>query len=98
MVRVLVGKWEGEEFVIETAGFNTQGWLDVTPLPHSESLRTTERFRRPNVGTLQVQVTITDPATFSRPWTTQTISFRLLPDSDFIEYICDNDRTLRAAP
>jgi hypothetical protein len=89
-----VGRWEGEEFVIETAGFNTQGWLDVTPLPHSELLRTTERFRRPDFGTLQVRVTITDPATFSRPWTTQTISFRLLPDGDFIEYICDNDRTL----
>lgn len=42
-----VGRWEGDEFVIETAGFNTQGWLDLSPLTHSESLRTTARFRRP---------------------------------------------------
>ncbi len=93
-----VGRWEGDEFVIETAGFNTQGWLDLTPLAHSESLRTTERFRRPSAGTLQVQVTINDPTRFSRTWRTQTIAFRLLPDTDLVEYICDNDRTLKPTP
>lgn len=87
-----VGRWEGDAFVIETAGFNTQGWLDITPLPHSESLRTTERFRRPNLGTLRVDVTIDDPATFSRAWNTQPIFFNLLPDTDFIEYICENEK------
>jgi hypothetical protein len=94
-----VGRWEGEEFVVESAGFNNQGWLDLTPLTHSESLRTTERFRRPNVGTLQVQVTINDPSKFSRVWRTQTISFRLVADADLVEYLCDNNiRLLPAAP
>ena len=93
-----VGRWEGEEFVIETAGFNNQGWLDLTPLTHSESLRTIERFRRPNVGTLQVQATINDPSKFSRVWKTQTISFRLVADADLVEYLCDNNiRLLPAA-
>lgn len=86
-----VGRWEGEEFVIETAGFNNQGWLDLTPLTHSESLRTIERFRRLNVGTLQVQATINDPSKFSRVWRTQTISFRLVADADLVEYLCDNN-------
>jgi hypothetical protein len=44
---------------------------------------------------LQVQVTIDDPTRFSRAWSTQTIWFRLLPDTDLVEYICDNDRTLK---
>jgi hypothetical protein len=92
-----VGRWEGEEFVIETAGFNTQGWLDLTPLTHSESLRTIERFRRPNVGTLQVQVTINDPSKFSRVWRTQMITFRLVPDADLLEYLCDNNIRLLPA-
>jgi hypothetical protein len=87
-----VGRWEGDEFVIETAGLNTQGWLDLTPLTNSESLRITERFRRPNVGILQVQATINDPSRFSRVWRTQTISFRLVPDADLLEYLCDNNR------
>jgi hypothetical protein len=92
-----VGRWEGNEFVIETAGFNSQGWLDLTPLTHSESLRTIERFRRPNVGTLQVQVTINDPSKFSRVWRTQTITFRLVPDADLVEYLCDNNTRLLPA-
>jgi len=87
-----VGRWEGDEFVVETAGFNDQGWLDLTPLTHSESLRLTERFRRPTVGTLQVQATVNDPSRFSRVWRTQTITFRLLPDTDLVEYLCDNNR------
>jgi len=91
-----IGRWEGDAFVIETAGFNTRGWLDVTPLPHSEKLRTTERFRRPNFGTLQVDVMIDDTATFSRRWNTQTITFKLLPDTDFIEYICENEKDVKA--
>jgi hypothetical protein len=32
--------WEGDEFVIETAGFNSQGRFDLTPLTHSDPLRT----------------------------------------------------------
>jgi hypothetical protein len=92
-----VGRWEADEFVIETAGFNSQGWLDLTPLTHSESLRTIERFRRPNVGTLQVQATINDPSKFSRAWRTQTITFRLVPDADLVEYLCDNNILLQPA-
>ena len=88
-----IGRWEGDAFVVETAGLNDRGRLDVgTPLNNSESLRTTERFRRPNLGSLQVQITIADPATFSRTWTTQTIWFRLMPDTDFIEHICENEK------
>jgi len=92
-----IGRWEKDEFVIETAGFNSQGWLDLTPLAHSESLRTIERFRRPNVGTLQVQATINDPSKFSRVWRTQTITFRLVPDADLVEYLCDNNTRLLPA-
>jgi hypothetical protein len=87
-----VGRWEQDDFVIETRGLNTQGWLDLTPLTHTESLQLTERFRRPNVGTLQVQATVNDPSKFSRVWRTQTISFRLVPDADLLEYLCDNNR------
>jgi hypothetical protein len=86
-----IGRWEGQEFVVETAGFNDRGWLDVTPLIHSETLRITERFRRPNVGTLQMQATINDPSKFSRVWRTQTISFRLQAEADLVEYLCDNN-------
>ena len=36
-----VGSWDGETFVIETAGFNDRSWLDAGGTPHTEALRTT---------------------------------------------------------
>ena len=87
-----VGTWEGDAFVIDTRGFNDRGWLDLTPIHHTETLHTKERFRRVNVGTLRLQVTIQDPKIFTRAWNSQTLSFRLLPDTEFIEHICENER------
>src|SRR5438477_612470 len=43
-----VGHWEQETMVITTVGFNDKGWLDVGGNPQTESLRLTERFRRPD--------------------------------------------------
>ena len=41
-----VGRWEGDTLVIETAGFNDRGWLDVRGTGHSADMRVEERFRR----------------------------------------------------
>ena len=87
-----VGRWERDTFVVETRGFNDRGYLDLLPIHHTETMRTTERFKRLNVGTLQLEVTVEDPRTFTRAWTSQTLSFRLLPDTEFIEHICENER------
>ena len=42
-----VGRWEGDTFVVDTSGFKEGSWLDNDGHPHTESLRTTERYRRP---------------------------------------------------
>ena len=47
----------------------------------------TERFRRPNLGTLEIDVTIDDPKAYTRPWTVR-VNQRLLPDTDLIEFVC----------
>ena len=41
-----VGRWEGDVFVVTSAGFNDQTWLDYAGHPHTEALRVTERYRR----------------------------------------------------
>jgi len=88
-----IGRWEGNEFVIETAGFNDRGRLDlITPITKSETLHTTERYRRPTFGTLEAQVTIDDPNTFTKVWKTRKFYLRLLADSDLIESICENEK------
>ncbi len=82
-----VGKWEGETFVVETAGFNDKSWLDARGHGHSEEIRVQERFHRRDFGHMDVTVTITDPKMFTKP---VTISFveELLPDTDVFEHVC----------
>jgi hypothetical protein len=82
-----VGKWDGDAFVAETVGFNDKGPLDVLGHPRSESLRLTERIKRRDFGHLDVQVTVDDPKTYTKPVTIH-VAHRLLPDTEIIETFC----------
>jgi hypothetical protein len=86
-----VGRWEGDTLVVDSFGFNDRTWLDARGLPHTEALRTTERYRRPSVGLLQVELTVTDPGAFDRSWTV-TYDMVFEPDTEMIEAVCE-DRT-----
>jgi len=88
-----IGKWEGDTLVVETTGFTDDIWLDVQGSPLTGEGKVTERFRRPTVGTLEIDITVDDPKAYTKPWTVR-INQRLLPDSELIEFICeDRDAT-----
>jgi len=83
-----VGRWEGDTLVVDSFGFNDRTWLDGRGLPHTDALRTTERYVRRNFGQLQVELTVTDPVAFANPWTmTYTLEFQ--PDTEMIESVCE---------
>lgn len=87
-----VGHWEKDTFVAETSGFNDRSWLDFGGHPHSEALRITERYRRKDLGHMDVQITFDDPKGYAHPW---TIAFEamLRPDTELLEYVCtENER------
>jgi hypothetical protein len=88
-----VGRWEGTTFVVETNGLSDKTWLDDGGHPHSDALRVTERFTRPNFGRLNVQVTIDDREMYTRPWNV-TIEKRLIADDELIEFMCENEKDL----
>jgi len=88
-----VGHWEGDTMVVETAGFNDRGWLDIEGHPHTEALRITERFRRRDFGHMDLEMTIDDPKTFTKPFTLK-INKTLVPDTDILESICENDHSV----
>ena len=81
------GKWEGDTLVVETAGFIEDGWLDIIGSPLTNAGKTIERFRRPNYGTLEIEITVDDPKAYTRPWTVR-VNQRIMPDTDLIEFIC----------
>jgi len=81
------GRWEGDTLVVETTGFNDRQWLDRMGHPHTEAMRVTERFRRLNVGKLEVEVTIEDPKTYRTPITYKRRA-TVMSDDDLLEYFC----------
>ena len=85
-----VGSWEGGTFVIRTAGFNDQSWLDAGGTPHTEALRTTEPLRRIDFGHREIEFTCEDAKACTKPWSA-TVKFNLLPDTDLLEHHCDNE-------
>ena len=87
-----VGRWDHDTFVVTTAGLTNRSWLDAGGHPHTEALVMTERFRRIDVGHMDIEVTYTDPGTFRTPLTI-TQKLRLLPGQELIEYFCsDNEK------
>jgi hypothetical protein len=89
-----IGRWEGDSFVVESNGFNDKSWLDDDGHPHSEALRTTERFRRSDYGHMTMQITIDDPKSYTKTWDA-TFHFHLLPEIEFIEFVCDNEQDVK---
>jgi hypothetical protein len=83
-----VGHWDGDTLVVESNGYNDKTWLDRSGHPHTEALRTTERYRRTNFGTLEYTLTLDDPGTYAKPWTL-AMSARLAADTELIEYVCN---------
>jgi hypothetical protein len=61
---------------------------------HTESLRITERFRRRDFGHMEFQMTIDDPKAYNKPWTVR-MDKTLVPDTELIEYTCENERVGR---
>src|SRR5205814_112899 len=55
-----IGTFEGDTLVIDTIGFNDRFWFDFAGHPHTGRLHTIERIRRPDVKTLEYEVTIAD--------------------------------------
>jgi len=82
-----IGKWEGDTLVVDTIGFNDKTWLDATGKPHSDAMHLVERYSRPDLGHLKVELNIDDPKAFTKPYTF-TRTFTLAPAWELQEYVC----------
>ncbi|HKE86966.1 MAG TPA: hypothetical protein VKB50_24585 [Vicinamibacterales bacterium] len=85
-----VGRWEGDTFIVDTIGQNGKTWLDMRGLPGTEALKVTERYTRPTVGHIDIDVTIDDPKAYTKAWSVK-LSWSLQPDIELIESICEEN-------
>jgi len=86
-----VGRWEGDELVVETNNLADGGWLDVRGSPRTDQARITERFRRPSFGRLEIDVTIDDPGAYTEPFTLR-VNQQIMVDTELIEFICNENQ------
>jgi hypothetical protein len=82
-----VGHWEGDALVVETRGFRNDLWIDTDGSPMSDAAKMTERFRRPNFGTIEIELTIDDRKTYTKPFTV-TLSESLEADTELVDEFC----------
>ena len=89
-----IGRWDGDTLVVETSGFRDGGWLDIYGSPLTDAAKMTERWRRLNYGTIQIDITIDDSKAYTRPFTIR-VHHRLMTDGTFdaelIEFICQEN-------
>jgi hypothetical protein len=79
------GHWEGDTLVVETTNFK-----DRTPavnfLGSTQSLHLVERFTRAGPNTLRYEYTVSDPNTWTRPWSVEAPLPRV--DPPIYEFAC----------
>ncbi len=87
--------WSGDTLVVETIGFRDDLWIDWRGSVLTEGAKVREEIRRPDLGHLEVRVTVDDPKAYTKPWTV-LIKDRLIVDAELIDEIClENERSLQ---
>ena len=83
-----VGRYEGDELVVDTIGLNDKTFVDNYRTPHTDRIHVVERFKMIEGGkTLQAVVTVDDPGAFNMPWSA-TQRWRRVSDRPMTEAIC----------
>ncbi len=89
-----IGKWDGDALVVDTVGFNDRsllGGLGEGPVPQTEMLHMSERYRRVDYGHMELAVTFEDPGAFVKPFH-MNVKLDLTPQEEIMEYVCENNK------
>jgi len=85
-----VGHWEGDTLVVDSTNYRDDGWLSthegsgrLRGIPISKALHIVERFTLKDADTIAFEMTVDDPAWFTRPF---TVSLPLRRDSEYQLY------------
>jgi hypothetical protein len=85
--------WEGDTLVVESIGFDERTYVQPNGWFHSDQLKVTERYTRPSMNYLYVEITVEDPEVLEEPWHSAPRRWTL-GDGEVYEFYCTNNRTL----
>ena len=84
-----VGKWEGDTLVVRVNGLNDHTWFDRAGNYHSAEMTVEERYTMTSPYHIMYEATITDPATFTRPWKIRMPLYKRIEEgARVLEYRC----------
>lgn len=83
-----IAHWDGDTLVVDTTGFNDLTWVNGRGIPHTEQLYVIERYMRPDLGHMEVEITLEDPGAYTARHTFVR-TFTLRPDWELLEYVCN---------
>ena len=83
-----VAHWDGDTLVIETTGIKQN--VKFRWVPHSESMKVTERMSLLAPDMLRDEITVEDEY-LERPWV-YSYTFRRMPGYKLLEYVCEDNR------
>src|SRR6202023_2625856 len=85
-----VGRWEGDTLVVDGISFDERTFIQPNGWFHSDQLHVVERYTRPSINYLIVQITVEDPKVLTKPWTSAPRRWTL-GHEDLQEYFCTNN-------
>ena len=84
-----VGRWDGDTLVVEVSELIEQTWLDRSGNFHSGGMTVTERYTPITPYHIEYEATITDPDTFTEPWTIALPLYKRMEEhAQVLEYRC----------
>jgi hypothetical protein len=85
-----VAHWDGDTLVVDTVNFNDRTWISSgTAAPHTDKLHVIERFRRVDLGHIEIDITLEDPGAFTKPHTFKR-QHTLDTEWEIHEYVCND--------
>jgi hypothetical protein len=86
-------RWEGDTLVVESIGFDERTYIQPNGWFHSDALKVSERYTRPSMNYLMVEITVDDPKVLERPWKSAPRRWTL-GNGDIYEFYCTNNKEL----
>ena len=84
-----IGHWQDDNtFVVETNDTDADTWLDNNGDPHSNELKVTEAYHRPDHDHMLITVNIDDPKAYTQPFVLGTVDYTWNEKQEFEEQLC----------
>jgi hypothetical protein len=86
-------RWEGDTLVVDSIGFDERTYIQPNGWFHSDQLHVTERYTRPSMNHLIVEIAVDDPKVLQKPWKSAPRRWTL-GSGEIYEFYCTNNLEL----